>query len=47
MVEAVATTVSRVTATNPVIRSMLRHQNLLRSPSPLSVGHGNFAKVQQ
>ena len=30
----------------PGNRSMLRHQDLLRW-SPLSVGHGNFAKVQQ
>ena len=32
----------------PSNRSMPRHQHLLLwSPKPLSVGHGNFAKVQQ
>ena len=31
----------------PGNRSMPRHRNLLWSQSPLSVGHGNYAKVQQ
>ena len=48
MVAAVAATASRATATNPVIVRCLVIQNLfLWSLTPLSVGHGNFAKVQQ
>src|SRR5881392_99082 len=45
-VAAVAATASRATATNPVIVRCL----VIRTscgPKPLSVGHGNSAKVQQ
>jgi hypothetical protein len=47
MVTAVAATTSRATATNPVIVRCFVTRTSYCGPKPLSVGHGNFAKVQQ
>jgi len=47
MLTAVAATASRATATNPVIVRCLVISTSYCSPKSLSVGHENFAKVQQ
>jgi hypothetical protein len=47
MVAAVAATASRATATNPVIVRCFVIRTYSGPPKPLSMGHGNFAKVQQ
>ena len=46
-VAAVAATASRATATNPVIVRCLVIRTSYCGAKPLSVGHENFAKVQQ